>query len=333
MGEKKSRFSFFDKPLNSDWAFWIYGLFVFIYSFGSYSDYYSGTSITSLSSAGLFAAIIDLVVFPLLGALVFPTSLLLITRRIARGRNYGNEKAVFERNRSEGNGLELNESPDFSSKLPKLTRKQTLVAGTAVGLTLALVQVSQQYDLSKLFENSQGKPLASETEALSEPGAVKRAPTEATPTVASPEISPTKAATKSPAPKPTKNPSPSKSATPAPEPAPVASWWPAYYSPWGDTIAYKYSHYTSYCTDPPHPNPSLKCQGSHSASYIVTEPCTSFSVEFTDDSGNVTIGYHEFGWDGTKTGTYLPTGQTFSVGTSDDTPLTPGRVSKIVCTR
>lgn len=210
----------------------------------------------------------------------------------------------------------------------KITIKQTVVAGTSVVALFALAQVSQKYDLPKSFSAFQGAPTASEIEAVPEPDAVKSAPAQETLSSQPPEISPNESVAKSATPKPTKTPSPTKSATPIPEPTPVASWWPAYFSPWSNTIAYQYSHYNLYCTDPPNPHPAYQCMGGHSATYIVTEPCTSFSVEFKDESGNVTLGYHQF-----SNGTYLPTGQTFSVQTRDDTPLTPGRVSNIVCTR
>jgi len=328
VGDRKSRSSLFDKPLTGDWVFWVYGLFIFIYSIGSFNDYYAGASLTSLSSPGLIAASIDLVIFPFIGALIFPTSLILIARRIARKKNDRHEPSVVDGDRSEGTGLELNESEGFRAKLPTITMKQAFAAGTALVILLTLGQVFQKYDLPKLFANSQGAPTATEIEAVSEPGVVKRAPTQATPSSQPQEIAPIESPTKSAAPKPTKTPSPTKSAAPIPEPTPVASWWPEYFSPWSNTIAYKYSHYNLYCTDPPNPNPGYKCTGGHAATYIVTEPCTSFSVEFKDESGNVTLGYHKF-----SNGTYLPTGQTFSVQTNDDTPLTPGRVSNIVCTR
>jgi len=319
VGDRKSRSSLFDKRLTGDWVFWVYGLFILIYSFGSFNDYYAGASLTSLSSAGLLAALIDLVIFPFLGALIFPTSLILIARRIARRRNDRHETAVVDGDGSEGNGLELNESEGFRAKLPKINIKQAFATGTTLVILLILSQVSQKYDLPGLFANSQGAPTASEIEAVSEPGAVKRAPTEVTPSAATPEVSPTKSATKSAAPKPTKTPSPSKSATPKPEPTPVASWWPAHFSPWGNTIAYKYSHYNNQCTNT---EPSWKCQGSHNIQFIVTEPCTAFSVEITDESGESYTAYFE---------RYLPTGQTFDDSTLDSTPQSPGRVTNITC--
>lgn len=322
MGDRKSR-SLFDKPLTGDWVFWVYGLFILIYSFGSFNDFYAGTSLSSLSSAGLLAAFIDLVIFPFLGALIFPTSLILIARRIARriarSRSDRHETAVVDGDRSEGNGLESNESGGFRAKLPTLTKKQAFVTGATAVLLFVSVQVSEKYDLPKLFANFQGAPTASENKAVPESGVVKRAPTEVTPSAATPEVSPTKSATKSATPKPTKTPSPSKSAAPKPEPTPVASWWPAHFSPWGNTIAYKYAHSNAGCTNT---EPSWQCQGRHYIEFIVTEPCTAFSVEITDESGESYTAYFE---------RYLPTGQIFSDDTIDSTPQSPGRVTNITC--
>ena len=322
MGDRKTRFSLFDHPFTGDWVFWVYGLFILIYSFGSFNDYYSGASLTSLSSAGILAAFIDLVIFPFLGALVFPTSLILMARRIARSRNDRHEPAVFDGDRSEGDGLALNEFEGLRAKLPKITIKQAFVAGTAFVILLTLGQFSQKYDLPKLFANSQGAPTASETEAVSEPGAVKRAPTQETPSSQPQEVAPIESPTKSAIPKPTKSaiPKPTKSAAPKPEPTPVASWWPAHYSPWGDTIAYLYSpHNYQKCTNT---EPSWQCKGVHQMGFIVTEPCAAFSIEITDESGSIYIAYYR---------QYLPAGQIYWMQTPDDTPQSIGRVTNVTC--
>jgi hypothetical protein len=160
----------------------------------------------------------------------------------------------------------------------KIIIRQTFVAGTSAVVLFALVQVSQKYDLPKSLAIFQGAPTAPEIEAVPEPDSVKSSPAQETLSSQPPEIAPKESAAKSAAPKPTKTPTPTKSTTPIAEPTPVASWWPAYFSPWSNTIAYKYSHYNLYCTDPPNPNPGYKCTEGHSATYIVTEPCTSFSV-------------------------------------------------------
>jgi hypothetical protein len=319
VGDRKSRSSLFDKPLTGDWVFWVYGLFIFIYSIGSFNDYYAGASLTSLSSPGLIAASIDLVIFPFIGALIFPTSLILIARRIARKKNDRHEPSVVDGDRSEGTGFELNESEGFRAKLPTITMKQAFAAGTALVILLTLVQVSQKNDLPKLFANSQGAPTASEIEAVPEPGAVKRAPTQETLSSQPQEIAPIESPTKSAAPKPTKTPSPTKSASPKPEPTPVASWWPAYFSPWGNTIAYKYGHSNGNCTNT---EPSWQCQGYHYVEFLVTEPCAAFSVTFTDESGESYIAYFE---------QYVPTGPIFYDSTGDMTPQSPGRVTNITC--
>ncbi len=305
MGDRISRFFFFDKPLTSDWVFWVFGIFVLIYSFGSLNDYYAGTSLTSLTAQGLLAAFIDLAILPCLGAFIFPTSLILIARKIARKKKNRHEPGVVNGDRSGSNGPELKESDGFRVKLQAKTMKQAFTAGTAVIILLAYGQVSQKYDLPKLFANFQEAPAELEIEAVSGPGAVKRAPTQETPSVQTPEINPTESAT--------------KSAAPQPEPTPVASWWPAYFSPWGNTIAYKYGHHNGNCTNT---EPSWQCQGYHYVEFIVTEPCSAFSVEFTDESGEIYIAYYEL---------YVPTGQIFSDGNGDLTPQSPGRVTNITC--
>ena len=325
MGKKKTGFSLFNKPFSNDWAFWVYAFFALVYALGSFNDYYSNGSLFSLSNLGLVAALIDLVIFPLLGSLIFPTSIILIIRKIVRVAKNKNEptehvEAVPESSKPT--------SAPFQKIKSRLSRNTGLyLALTAFALTVVLIanQISQNYDLSKLTSNLQEALTESKVSAEAEPGTVKRAPAGVTPSATEPVPAPSKSADKTAAPKPEKTPSATKSATPkvtqttAPAPTPVSSWWPAYFTPWGNTIAYKYSHYNNKCANT---EPSWQCQGTHGIEFTVTEPCSAFSVEFTDESGEQYIAYYE---------QYVSTGPIFSDSTGDMTPQSPGRVTNITC--
>ena len=325
MGKKNTKFSLFDRPFSGDWAFWIYVFFALVYAVGSLNDYYSNTSLASLSNAGLVAALIDLVIFPLLGSLIFPTSIFLIIRKIARIAKIKNEPAEHFEAESELSKTALAPFQKIKSRLSEINSRYLVLTAFALTIVLIASQISQNYDLSKLTSNLREALTESKISAEAEPGTIKRAPQGITPSETAAEPAPSKSATKTATPKPDKTPSATKSATPkatqapAPSPTPVSSWWPAYFTPWGNTIAYKYSHNNGKCTNT---EPSWQCQGSHYVEFTVTEPCSAFSVEITDESGEQYIAYYE---------RYVSTGPIFSDSTGDMTPQSPGRVTNITC--
>jgi hypothetical protein len=327
MGKKKTGFSLFNKPFSSDWAFWVYAFFALVYALGSFNDYYSNASLSSLSNAGLVAALIDLVIFPLLGSLIFPTSIILIFRKIARRANIKNEPAEEFEADSDLSKTTFAQFQKIKSRLSEINGRYLVLSAFALTMVLIATQISQNYDLSKLTSNLREALTDSKISAEVEPGTVKRAPVGVTPSETAPQPAPSKSASESATPKPEKTPSATKSATPKvtqttaplPAPTPVSSWWPAYFTPWGNTIAYKYSHNNGNCTNT---EPSWQCQGSHYIEFTVTEPCSAFSVEITDESGEQYIAYYE---------RYVSTGPIFSDSTGDMTPQSPGRVTKITC--
>jgi hypothetical protein len=323
MGKKKTGFSLFNKPFSSDWAFWVYAFFALVYTLGSLNDYYSNASLSSLSNAGLVAALIDLVIFPLLGSLIFPTSIILIIRKIARSANIKYQPAENFEAESELSKTTFAPFQTVKSRLSEINGRYFVLSAFSLTMVLIASQISQNYDLLKLTSNLREALTESKISAEVEPGTVKRAPISLTPSDTAPQPAPSKSATKSATPKPEKTPSATNSATPkvtqAPAPTPVTPWWPAHFSPWGNTIAYKYSHNNMNCTNT---EPSWQCQGRHYLEFIVTEPCTAFSVEITDESGESYTAYFE---------RYLPTGQIFNDSTDDSTPQSPGRVTKITC--
>ncbi len=189
---------------------------------------------------------------------------------------------------------------------------KVLVFLIPVAFIFAMSLIARQYDLSELISNFQNSiksfKITGQTEQrTNEKNANQTVPKAQEKLIIQPSA-------------PSKNTIQKQSQAPTPVPAPTNSWWPAYYSPWGKTIAYKYSHYYSNgCTVP---DDVFGCYGGHSVEFVVTEPCTSMSFEFTDDSGVITVGYHT---------TYVSTGRTFFASTPDGTPLTPGSVSNVVC--
>jgi hypothetical protein len=278
-----------------------------------------------LSNAGLAAALIDLVIFPLLGSLIFPTSIILIIRKIARSANIKNEPAEHFEAESQLLKTKFALFQKIKSRLSEINGQYLVLSAFALTLALIASQISQNYDLSKLTSNLREALTESKISAEAEPGTVKRAPVGIIPSETAPQPAPSKSATKSATPKPEKTPAATKSATPkvtqtaAPAPSPVSSWWPAYFTPWGNTIAYKYSHNNMQCTNT---EPSWQCKGAHFIEFTVIEPCSAFSVEITDESGTLYTAYY---------GQYASTGPVFYMTQPDDTPQSPGRVTKINC--
>jgi hypothetical protein len=301
--KKNTRFAF-SKPISSDWAFWIFIVFFVINFFASYSNYYATTTISALNGAGLFAAVIDLIALPAIGAAIFPTSLVLLVRHVIRKRN--NEGNPIVSDTSDKKLAFEKQTSTIQIKVPKKLSQNFIIAIVLIGLFFVSGPIYQNLNFSTFLTSND-----SATSVLKF-GTLKQKPE----LIVVP--SPTPSVTKKIEPAPTKSSDPKVSKSP--EPAPTNSWWPAYFTPWGNTIAYKYNHYASNgCTDP---NDKTGCWGGHSIEFQVTEPCTTLEAEFEDESGEIMIGYHT---------TYVSTGRTFYVSAGDSTPLSPGRLKSITC--
>lgn len=275
---------FFKKPLKSDWAFWLFTILFLLFSYSSYLDFYSGTRINSLNSFGLIAALIDLVILP--GIISFLICVIVIF--IPRNLMYFLKDKNF-----------------------KLNKNRINFIFAAILITFIVFQLNGILKFPNLLNNLNNATQSAAINGEVQKGTLKKKPTE-------PTVTPSDGASETNLATPTKTISPSPTQSPAPEP--TNSWWPEYFSPWGSTIAYKYNHYFSNgCTVPD----QFGCWGGHSIEVRVTEPCSSMSAEFTDESGVITIGYFS---------SYVSTGQSFNFGTPDATPTTPGRVTNIICT-
>lgn len=311
----------FDKPIKSDWAFWVLIIFFTINLFSAFKSSYSETSFRELTSVGLLAAAIDLLILPLITAAIIPTSILLLIRYFIQKVNSNDldqtEDGIV------GNLNFEKQTRTIQVTLPKIFSLKFLTITVFLALIFIAGLVYKNFDFSSSQLSGQIKDSAPQIGTLKQkpsplaeisPSPVEE---EATTTMTTPS--------KSASPKPSKSASPTPTNTPVP--VPTISWWPDYFSPYGTTIAYKYNHYFSKDCDTA-PGDPTKCRGGHAIEVRVTEPCSAMSFDIRDDSDtrdNLDTTYVIYF---TR---YISTGQTFAESISDPTPTTAGRVIAVAC--